>query len=76
MCNIGEHVRTVVVDPIQVPAPLPGQEPQIEPSYAEPVFCIRCGDRPSVTEIEGRPVCDECYDPQSGLTTVEFIAKS
>jgi hypothetical protein len=23
MCNIGEHVRIVVVDPIQVPAPLP-----------------------------------------------------
>lgn len=37
MCYIGEHVRTVVVDPIQAPVPLPGQEPEIEPSY-EPVF--------------------------------------
>jgi len=33
MCYIGEHIRTVVVDPLQAPVPLPGQEPEIEPSY-------------------------------------------
>ncbi len=40
MCDIGEPVRTVVVDPIQVPAPLPGC-PESEPDpFAEPAPCV------------------------------------
>ena len=30
MCNIGEPIRTVVIDPIQVPAPVPDR-PQFDP---------------------------------------------
>jgi len=41
MCYIGEPVRTVLIDPIEAPAPLPSvaAEPELEPMYVpvEPV---------------------------------------
>ena len=35
MCYIGQYQRTVVVDPLSAPAPVPSQEPEQEPVLVE-----------------------------------------
>jgi hypothetical protein len=34
MCNIGDPVRMVVVEPLAIPAPVPGTQPELEPEPA------------------------------------------
>jgi hypothetical protein len=38
MCNIGNFRKMVNVEPLQVPAPVPGQQPEPEPEVHEPVY--------------------------------------
>jgi hypothetical protein len=55
MCYIGERIRTVVVDPIQAPVPLPGQEPETEPQYVpEPAEVPEFEDEPELVPVYGK----------------------
>jgi hypothetical protein len=48
MCQIGDPVRMVVVEPLKVPAPVPGTQPEPEP-VVEPVFVV--AQEPSLEEV-------------------------
>lgn len=55
MCEIGRPIEIIQVEPLNLPAPLPGHEnePEPKPRPAAPVYV------PVTVEIEGNDMFDE-----------------